>query len=161
MRLRQEVVKSVHHHVIALDFIQHLADSDLPPQEKLSRCIEGVCKNFLDIENWQARLWARELLSPSALFSQILQTEALPKFDVLRRILAEVMALPIDEPLVIHSTLNVISPSLVRLVMNRSLPGAAQLNSDTDISQLAACMKSYVSAGLAEVSKLRTESNIE
>lgn len=150
-RLYVEVLREVHRHLITLDFIRHLADSRLPAREKLERFIDGVCGNLADVEQWQTRLWARELLAPSPHLPEILRSEALPKFDALRRILADVLGLPPKNAVVARSALGVMAPFLVLLLVNRSLPGPARIIRRSTPQQLAAHMKIYVSGGLEAV----------
>ena len=150
-RLYVEVLREVHRHLVTADFLRHLADSALPARTKLDRFIDGVCGNLADVEQWQTRLWARELLSPSPHLRQIMRSEALPKFKALSRILAEVAGLPPQHPAVPRCVLSVMAPFLMLLVMHRDLPGPARIIHRSRPEQIAAQMKIYVRAGLEAV----------
>ncbi|WP_213993076.1 TetR/AcrR family transcriptional regulator [Sodalis sp. dw_96] len=153
------VLREVHQHMLSLDYMSRLADSEMTSHEKLDQLIDGICVNLLNGEDWQKRLWARELLAPSKLMAGVLEMEVMPKFDMIRQIVAEVINRQPCHPVTVQSTLSVMSPVLVLLVLNRDLPGPAQMVREGDELMVAAHMKTFLWAGLQAVKAASFEGN--
>lgn len=70
-------------------------------------------------ESWVVRVLGREIVAPSPAFEVLREKEALPKFSVIRQIVAELMELPEDHPAVARGCISVMAPCSMLLIVNR------------------------------------------
>lgn len=119
--LYRAVLKEVHQRLVSMDFLTQLAESGLPPEEKLRRFLHALVTSTVDADNWPTRVWAREVLSPSPVLSDILCEESHPKFGMLSRIVAELAGMALDDPRLTVCVLGVAAPCLLMLVVDRKL----------------------------------------
>jgi len=149
------VLRETHRRLVSLDDLARLADGPLPPREKLARLIEGLVANVVDAEGWHARLWAREVLAPSPLLADVVQAEALPKFELIAGVLGRITGLPADDPALPRCMISLMAPCVMLLVANRVLPGPVQAVLKRPAQELAEHMKQFVFAGLDAVAAAR------
>ncbi|OZI26180.1 hypothetical protein CAL26_02215 [Bordetella genomosp. 9] len=142
------LLREVHKRVMSMDFLRGVADSGLPVEDKLGVFLEGLVSAIVDASSWHTRLWAREILSPSPLLSQVIREEALPKFQVLSGIVAEITGLPLDTPELTCCVLSVLAPCLVLLVLAPGVESPLQVLFDCPAAELAARMKALALQGL-------------
>jgi TetR/AcrR family transcriptional regulator, regulator of cefoperazone and chloramphenicol sensitivity len=76
---------------------------------------------------WAARLLSREILSPTAIFDQMLNKEMRARTAILRSVVAELAGLPEDHPAVARSCVNIMAPFGVLMLVTpkrieRALP---------------------------------------
>lgn len=147
------LLKEVHREVMSLDFVRQIGDSAAPPSDKLYLLIEGLLRATYDAKSWHIRLWARELLAPSPLLSQIMEEDTLPKFEVLRDVLMELTGMPITEPALLRGVLSVIGPVLMLLILDRQLPTPIQPLYSHSVEDMARHMHTFSMAGLQAVAQ--------
>jgi AcrR family transcriptional regulator len=79
-------------------------------------------------ETWVIRVLLRELLTPSSTFERLfLEAEILPKGQIFRKVVAEIMGLPVDHPAVAQGCICVFAPWQMVIVspdnmLNRVFP---------------------------------------
>lgn len=147
------LLKEVHKEVMSLDFVRKIGESAAPPSEKLYLLIHGLLRANYDAKSWHIRLWARELLSPSPILSQIMREEAWPKFEVLREVIMELTGMPVSEPELLRSILSVIGPVLLMLVIDRRIETPIQPLYGHTVEEMARHMHTFAMAGLKVVAK--------
>ena len=115
------VLQEVHQRLLSLDYLTALANSALPARDKLAQFIESLLYDLLEQRSWHTRLWARELITPSPHAAEAIQSYALPKFDVINRLVADVTGLALETPSLQRCVLSVMSPCMVLLVVSHEL----------------------------------------
>ncbi len=147
------LLKEVHKEVMSLDFVRKIGQSAAPASEKLYLLIQGLLRANYDAKSWHIRLWARELLSPSPILSQIMREEAWPKFEVLRDVIMELTGMPVHEPKLLRSILSVIGPVLLMLVIDRRIETPIQPLYEHTVEEMARHMHTFAMAGLKVVAQ--------
>ncbi len=147
------LLKEVHLEVMSLDFVRKIGHSDAPASEKLYLLIHGLLRATYDAKSWHIRLWARELLAPSPLLSQIMQEDTLPKFEVLRDVITELTGMPATEPALLRSVLSVIGPVLLLLILDRQIETPIQPLYWHTVEDMARHMHTFTIAGLKAVAQ--------
>lgn len=147
------LLKEVHREVMSLDFVRQIGHSAVAPSQKLYLLIEGLLRATYDAESWHVRLWARELLSPSPLLSQIMEEDTLPKFEVLREVIMELTGMPLAEPELLRSVLSVIGPVLMLLILDRQIATPIQPLYSHAVEDMARHMHTFTLAGLQAVAQ--------
>lgn len=147
------LLKEVHREVMSLDFVRQIGNSAAPPSEKLYLLIEGLLQATYDAKSWHIRLWARELLAPSPLLSQIMEEDTLPKFEVLRDVIIELTGMPLTEPKLLRAVLSVIGPVLTLLILDRQLPTPIQPLYSHSVEDMARHLHTFSMAGLQAVAQ--------
>lgn len=150
--LYQAVLAEAHRRFVSLSDLSALADSDLSPSDKLGRLIEGLVERSVTIEGWHARVLARELLSPSSHLQALIADEVLPKLSVLKRILSDITAIPVNDPALLRCIVSVGAPCLMLLVVGHNVPGPLQDVLHMPGPVLVRHLHEFAMAGLAAIS---------
>lgn len=150
------VLKEVQHRLMSMAFLNQLASQPWPAEQKLVVFLEGLITSVIDRQNWHTRLWAREVLSPSPLLSQLMREETLPKFDVLSMIVGEITGLSSADPALTPCVLNVVAPCLVLLVIDREIETPIQSLFQRSPAELARHITAFALAGLRAVGAAQT-----
>jgi TetR/AcrR family transcriptional regulator, regulator of cefoperazone and chloramphenicol sensitivity len=148
------------------------ANRQLVPVEALSAAIAGkrgaraklqaiielaVVKLLSPISSsWVLRVMGREIVSPSAAVEQLISTQAMPKMQIAKSIVGELMRLPPDHPAVARGCISVLAPLLMlfvvdRRTLNRLLPNLGLGRNDTHV--LAEHLLQFALSGLAGISR--------
>lgn len=147
------LLKEVHREVMSLDFVRQIGHSVAPPADKLYQLIEGLLRATYDAKSWHIRLWARELLAPSPLLSQIMEEDTLPKFEVLRDVIAELTGMPVTSPQLLRSVLSVMGPVMMLLILDRRIPTPIQPLYSHAVQDMARHMHTFAIAGLQAIAQ--------
>jgi AcrR family transcriptional regulator len=67
---------------------------------------------------WAARLMSREIISPTAIFDEVLNKEMRARAGILKAIVSELTGLPDSHPAVARSCVNIMAPFAVLLLIN-------------------------------------------
>jgi AcrR family transcriptional regulator len=145
------LLREVHKRLMSMNFLGEIAGSALSAEDKLGVFLEGLVSAIVDSRSWHTRLWAREILAPSPLLSQVMREETLPKFQVLGGIVGEITGLPAGTPALTCCVLSVLAPCLVLLVLDRSVESPVQALFDRPAAELAAQMRALALEGLKAV----------
>lgn len=156
--LYQAVLAEAHGRVIKLEALRQLADSSLPPADKLKRLIETLIDTALSDGVWHARILARELLAPSSHLKVLLDIEVQPKLAIVARILSEVTGIPLGDPALLRCMVSIAAPGLMLLVAGNGLPGPAQLVRQMPRDEILAHMHRFALAGLEAVGRAHAQS---
>lgn len=156
--LYQAVLAEAHGRVIKLEALRRLADSSLPPADKLRRLIETLIDTALSDGVWHARILARELLAPSSHLKVLLDIEVQPKLAIVARILSEVTGIPLGDPALLRCMVSIAAPGLMLLVAGNGLPGPAQLVRQMPRDEILAHMHRFALAGLEAVGRAHAQS---
>ncbi|WP_414500252.1 TetR/AcrR family transcriptional regulator [Zymobacter sp. IVIA_12111.31 C1] len=113
------VLKEVHHRFMSIEFLQALADSSLPAPEKLQLFFRELVQHIMTGDSWPMRVWAREMLTPTAMLDRIIREETLPKFKFLTDITHDITGIDASDERMPQLALSTIAPCLVMLIMDR------------------------------------------
>lgn len=146
--LYQAVLAEAHRRLIALDLLEGLERAEVPPRVKLERLIEAFVEGALTRRGWHSRVVARELLAPTSNLEVLVRQEALPKIDVIARLISEVTGIPADDPAIPRCLLNVAAPCLMLFVAPAGIPGPLEALRRMPRADLVAHLKRFALAGL-------------
>lgn len=151
------VLEEVHKRLVNLDYLSRLADSALPPGDKLGHLLDGLVPILIDGVGWHTRLWARELVSPSPLLPKVMREQTMPKFLVLARIVSEISGIPLRDAALVRCILNIMAPCMVLLIVRRNIESPVQAIFKQPAADLARHMKIYALGGLAAIAASRAK----
>jgi len=101
----------------------------------------------------QLRVLPRELPAPTSHLQTFFLNEALPQVAPLRRMLAEIIEIPAEDPALTRCLLCVIAPGLMLLVGGRSFPGPLQEVFQMPSQAIASHLYHYAIGGLKTISR--------
>ncbi len=158
-RLYSAVLIEAHRRIVTIEELSALAQSTQDAREKLRMFIARLMRDLSKTRTsaWEFRVLSRELLSgsPSPMLTEMLKSEAAPKARILRSIVAEIMQLPIDDPAVVRSLINIFAPCMLLLIGHRGLARKVLPDLQMDPEVLTQHMFTYALAGLEAVAKRR------
>ncbi|HKM96644.1 MAG TPA: TetR/AcrR family transcriptional regulator [Buttiauxella sp.] len=148
------VLSEAHHYYLDGAELQALADSPLTSEEKLEAFLEICLPRLNEKQSWHCRVYTRELLSPSSLFNDFMQTEGAGKRQAMHKLISQIAGLAEDDPLVLPCLLSIVGPCMMLMVSGRftfsSLNGLAETMSR---AELVAYFKQFSLAGLSTLKK--------
>lgn len=147
------VMSEVMRHLLSLDYMAQIANSNATAEEKLSEMIEGMVHSLIEERSWHARVWAREILTPSPLLPQIMSSETVPRIDLLKPIIAQIANLERDDPRLIHCLLGTMAPCLMLMIINPDLPTPLQPIFQRPAAETADNLKQFVFAGIRGINQ--------
>jgi AcrR family transcriptional regulator len=145
------VLALAHHHYLDGDQLAQLASSDLPAQDKLGTFLETFLAKLSNPNNWHGRVFAREMLSPSAQLGDFLNAEGAGKIQSVRRIVGEAAGLAEDDPRLLPCMLSVVAPCMMLMVAGSRMPGPVQEIVAMQTKALTAHFKLFSLAGLKAI----------
>lgn len=121
--LYAEVVREAHSRLVTLDAISAAVASQADAETKLAAVIELFIRAVTGpaSASWVIRVMGREFVSPSPILEDLRQKEILPKANILRTLMAELMDLESDHPAVSRACISVLSPCFMLLVADRRI----------------------------------------
>ena len=120
--LHREVISVAHKYYMDANELIELANSSLPPEEKLRSFFITLMKKLNEKGNWHATVFAQELLAPTFHLTDFIQTEGLIKFMAIRKIVSEVSGLDEDSPALLPCIVSVVAPCMMLVVAGNRLP---------------------------------------
>lgn len=151
-KLYDEVLLEMHDRLITVDTLNHILHDKLDAKEKLSAVFDELMKNIIE-RKWHARMYIREMLSPTVALDSVLTQKILPKFSLIREIVSEITDIPIDDPAVMRCLLSVIAPNAVLLVAGKGLTDKLLPKVHGNYKALSNHLKSFALAGLDAIAK--------
>jgi hypothetical protein len=104
-------------------------------------------------QNWELRVWARDILSPSPLLKRFLAEEVKPKLKVVGGIVGQITGLPPGHPQIPQLVFTLMAPCLLMLVIDKDTPTAFQPLFKIPPESLANHFSSFAKAGLDAVAQ--------
>ncbi|SDK29395.1 transcriptional regulator, TetR family [Pseudomonas delhiensis] len=151
--LYRAVLQDMHKHLIGYDQLEQLTRNERPPRDKLAGLIGALTLNVANGQRWQARLWARELLTPSPFLSELIDQEAMPKVRLVMALLGELTGIPAQEPALLRCLFSVIAPYLTLQVISREIPTPLTGLFEQPAEDLARHLQLFALAGLEAVAR--------
>ncbi len=122
--LYEEVLVAAHQRLVSYEALTAIATATVEaPEAKLRNFIELVVAALASplSTTWAFRVLSREILSPSPFIDALKVRQLQPKKLLLSAIVADVMGLPPDHPLVDTGCFSVLAPCAMLLVADRRL----------------------------------------
>jgi len=118
-----EVLVEAHHRLLNYEELRNLECLSLEPTEKLKIFTKLLMKAILSSEksSWPLRVFGREILSPSKVFSVLMERELIPKQQLVSKFIAEYLDIPVDHAITGIATLSFIAPYIMLLIGNRQM----------------------------------------
>ncbi len=150
--LYNEVLLAMHDRLITLETLNHISHSQLTAKQKLAAIFDELMKSIVE-RKWHARMFIRELLSPSPALNILLTKKILPKIQLVKEVISELTNIPIDHPTINYCLINVIAPNAALLVANEQLLDKSLPNLSNNADKLANHLKTFALAGLTAIAK--------
>lgn len=151
-----EVLSSVHRQLLSIAELQSLNASTEPPDQKLLRIFESLTEHVQATHSWQLTVWAREVLSPTDAFVQLMKQEAWPKFDLMTRLISEITGFRPDDIRMPQLIASIISPLLVMLFTGHNRYTPLHLLNKRKSKELARDLWQFAMAGLDAARQVNT-----
>lgn len=123
--LYQVVLAEGHRRFFDMHDLRALARVDLTPRNKLGLFLHVLMERFIDHPDWHLRVYARELLAPSSHLQVLIDTEAVPKLQLLMGILHDITGIALDDPALVRCLVSVMAPCLMAAIAGQNFPGPA------------------------------------
>lgn len=150
--LYDEVLLEMHDRLITLDTLSDIAHSQLTAKEKLTAVFDELMKSIIE-RKWHARMFIREMLSPSPALDTLLTKKVLPKFKLVKEIISELTGIPSNDPIITYCLINVIAPNAALLIANEKLLNKLLPNLANNAAPLTQHLKMFSLAGLEAIAK--------
>jgi AcrR family transcriptional regulator len=122
--LYRAVLIEAHRRLAKLSDLRNLAASELPATAKLRVLIYGLVRPATKHQpGWHINVLAKEIFAPSANFPVLYEAEVPPKLAIIKRILSDITAIPVDDPALVRCVISVLAPCSMLLVAARGAPG--------------------------------------
>ena len=158
--LYKTVLEEVRDRIVDMEQLKNISKINLPARNKLELLIEMFVRHALDQRTWHIRLWARELIEPTAFFTELTHTTGRLKMHLLRTIISEVTRIPENTPELECCILNTVTPCIVLLSLNRELATSMIPVFQYPPDQIAQYMKTFIFAGLDAAAKNYSKKSI-
>lgn len=150
--LYDEVLLEMHDRLITLDTLSDIAHGKLTAKEKLTAVFDELMKSIIE-RKWHARMFIREMLSPSPALDTLLTKKVLPKFKLVKEIISELTGIPSNDPTITYCLINVIAPNAALLIANEKLLNKLLPNLADNAAPLTQHLKLFSLAGLEAIAK--------
>lgn len=154
--LYEDVLAEAHHRLMSYDVLARTVSADIEPKEKLRRFI-GLLVKVVRTGNehsWPAKVIVRELIAPTPHIDKLRREEIEPKKALLFGVIAQIIGVAPDHPLVAQAALSTMAPCFMLLVAEKRvseiIPALAR-ESTTD-EELADRLVRFTLGGLAQLS---------
>ena len=122
--LYRAVLIESHQRLGKLSEFRDLAESELPPSAKLRVLIYGLVRLAMKRQpGWHINVLAKDLFAPSTNFPVMFEAEVPPKLAIIKQILSDITAIPVDDPAMARCVISVLAPCSMLLVAARGAPG--------------------------------------
>jgi AcrR family transcriptional regulator len=143
------VLSEAHQYYLDGSELRSLLESTLAPDEKLEAFLEICLPRRAEQNSWHGCVYTRELLSPSPLFNDFMQTEGMGKRQAMLKLISQIAELPEDDPLVLPCFLSIVGPCMMLMVSGKFTFSSINTLADTmSHAELVAYFKKYSLAGL-------------
>lgn len=143
------VLSEAHQYYLDGSDLEALVESTLPPDEKLGAFLEICLPRLANQSSWHGCVYTRELLSPSPLFNDFMQTEGRGKRQAMLKLISQIAELEEDDPLVLLCFLSIVGPCMMLMVAGKFTFSPINTLADTmSHADLVAHFKQFLLLGL-------------
>jgi AcrR family transcriptional regulator len=116
------VLQEAHNRLVTIDALTAAIASTPDPRARLRAVLSLFARSVTgpEVSSWVLRVLGREIVSPSPELKTIDEKVRLPKVQIVRHLIAELLELPDDHPAVARSCISVMGPCVLMLVGDRA-----------------------------------------
>ncbi|ABE48441.1 transcriptional regulator, TetR family [Methylobacillus flagellatus KT] len=145
--LYHAILAEVTQYLLRMDMLEAIAASQRPAKEKLEKILDLVLVAQAS-QDWQIRLFFRELTSPSPEFINYLRLDTSPKTGIIKQILSEIVGAPADSAMVDHCLLSIFSLCSFPFMADPRVLGHCVSPTSCEVAPLHQHIKRFILAGL-------------
>lgn len=119
--LYRAVLDDVHEHIVNMREMEAIMGADCTAEEKLAMVLDAYIANIYNTESWHSRIWAHELIAPSALGGISFLEGTLVKEHTISALCSEITGIPMDDPALHCCVVTVMAPYLIMLCVQRDM----------------------------------------
>jgi len=119
--LYEAVLCEAHRRLATVESIEAAVTAARSPEAKLESVFRLIVTSLSGpmSSSWVVRVLGREIVSPSPAISVLREKEVKPKIQLVLRVVAELMGLPVDHPGVARGCVSVMAPCMMLLIVDR------------------------------------------
>ncbi len=119
--LYRAVLDDVHEHIVNVRAMEDIMNFDGTAKDKLGKVLDAYISNIYNSQSWHSRIWAHELISPSALGGLSFLEGTLSKELLISQLCSEITGIPMDDPALHCCVITVMAPYLIMLCVQRDM----------------------------------------
>jgi len=101
--------------------MESIMRADCTAEEKLAMVLDAYISNIYNTQSWHSRIWAHELIAPSALGGIAFLEGTLVKERAISALCSEITGIPMDDPALHCCVVTVMAPYLIMLCVQRDM----------------------------------------
>ena len=161
--LYDAVLTEAHAHLFRIDDLEKIAQSRGSPESKLrallSLLLQGSKANSQSSLPWGLQVLVHEIMAPSSHIAALAQKVALPKVRLVKIIVAGVIGVPVEHPVVQRAIAFVVMPCIMLAIAPRQLRQTVLPVLSADPQALHDDMTHYALAGLKAIKPRPAKTN--
>ncbi|WP_101912166.1 TetR/AcrR family transcriptional regulator [Megasphaera vaginalis (ex Bordigoni et al. 2020)] len=110
------LLEEVQNYLLSMDELTAICQCTASSREKIASVISRLLEADFAEDNWQIRLWLKEMLAPSPFIGQILTSKALPKMEMILSLFSDYLGYDKKDPRLYGAIVSMMSPFLVCLL---------------------------------------------
>ena len=122
--LYRAVLEDVHEHIVNEREMEAIMNADCTAEERLGMVLDAYIANIYNSQSWHSRIWAHELIAPSALGGLSFLQGTLTKERSISKLLSEITGIPVGDPALHCCVVTVMGPYLLMLCVQRDMASA-------------------------------------
>ena len=119
--LYRAVLEDVHEHIVNEREMEAIMNAGCSAEERLAMVLDAYIANIYNSQSWHSRIWAHELIAPSALGGLSFLQGTLTKERSISKLLSEITGIPMGDPALHCCVITVMSPYLIMLCVQRDM----------------------------------------
>ena len=119
--LYRAVLEDVHEHIVNEREMEAIMSAGRSAEERLRMVLDAYINNIYNSQSWHSRIWAHELIAPSALGGLSFLQGTLVKERAISRLLSEITGIPVGDPALHCCVITVMAPYLMMLCVQRDM----------------------------------------
>lgn len=159
--LYRAVLIEAHRRVINLADLRHVAGGELQPAAKLGVLIGDLVRQATARKpGWHVYVLAREILASPAHIHVLFESEVPPKLAIIKQIISDITAIPVNDPAIVRCLISVIAPCSLLLLGARGAPGPLHDVRRMPREVIAAHLHTFALAGLEAIGREHKRRNV-
>jgi TetR/AcrR family transcriptional regulator, regulator of cefoperazone and chloramphenicol sensitivity len=151
--LYKSVLINAHRQIIHLEDLQQIVLQTKHPDDKFRDFINYLFRNSMVDNFWAPKILAREILSPSAAITSLINEEILPKLQVIKTLLSEVSGIAVDSPKLYPCLMSVMAPCLMYLANLPMIQKTLAGDHKDDVNTISEFFVTFSLSGLKSIAK--------
>ena len=119
--LYRAVLEDVHEHIVNERDMEAIMNAGSSAEEKLGMVLDAYINNIYNSQSWHSRIWAHELIAPSALGGLSFLQGTLVKQRAISKLLSAITGIALGDPALHCCVVTVMGPYLIMLCVQRDM----------------------------------------